>query len=369
MIGRPFVFRLMSTTPFPQNLFTDTEILRVLREHGVIEVPKENEAVSLRALPVNPRRVDRDRRRSFLLSSQGRPLAHLTVGPSLGGLHERIRAFSIACPELALRPLFFVEHDGIDYLGREYFAGETVEHLLSIGTLSQQAAGELKARALQLLDSKATASSVHAAQEEARVVFQQFAKLPTPSAIDRQILLEVTAPVILEEIARRPAIQRWSNHDFTPRNLILDTQGALRLIDHEFSRPTHFPEEDEWRWHLFSAAASAATASLPAWLEVFFWMKQMVLSHETIEPLEDAKDANHAMDRIAYQLTALLPAEGSTRSRLLRSVAHQAPLLQENQRLLASNAALTDKLARIQNSNSWKITAWLRAIRRLLTGE
>jgi len=203
-----------------------------------------------------------------------------------------------------------------------------------------------------------------AAHAEASEIFSAFEQLPTLSRADREIIRETIMPIVLGEVVRRPSTRRWSNGDFTPRNLILNTAGELRLIDYEFAQITHFPEEDEWRWQTFSSPDFRSTTPFPAWMETFFWLKQMVLSHANIAPGEDAKDADHALERIAQQLLRLTPSAGSS---LVRHLIAQSPVREENARLVEANAILSDKLQRTLNSRSWRLTAWLRAIRRVLS--
>ena len=114
--------------------FSEEVIIRALQER---KLPALDGEIVLTACPSKTtNRKDRDAAwRAFIVKSSGRPVVHLTVsGAPLKDIHEKYRAFAEACPDIACRPLFFVEGGGTPHLfGREYFEGDSLEDALTLG--------------------------------------------------------------------------------------------------------------------------------------------------------------------------------------------------------------------------------------------
>jgi hypothetical protein len=340
----------------------EAAVLEELRALRPIGWPAE---LSLAPLRANQRRRDHGDRSAFLVTHDGAPIAHLTVGDQLETLAQQTEKIFKVLPLLTARPLLHAEGKSHRFFAREFIAGGTLSDQVRQGTLSPANAHEQGLAALALLQQTATASTVASAQAEASGILGQVARLPECSRIDRAFFDELVAPFIHGGIAASVPQLRWTNGDFTPRNLILDTRGQIRLIDYEFAAQTHFPD-DEWRWNTFGELGPIPrfNSSPPAWLEILFWCRQLVLSHSTIARAEAAADADHAFD----QITTLLQKEGRAwqESAFLRRLAPALPFQAEIARLSSAEATLSDKLSRTLASRSWRYTAWLRAIRRLL---
>ena len=353
----------------PPTVTTD-EILNDLRH---IEAFRQLPGIILTPLAGNPRRRDHPTRRTFTVSHAGKIVCHLTVARDLQPLWQRTEAFHQACPSVTGKPLFYEKGTRHDYLAREFIDGKTVEYLVSIGKLTTADAHHQAAKIQQALDATTKPSDISAAKAEASHILEQFYALPFLSALDRAVFREMLAPLIISGIETTQPRTRWTNGDFTPHNLLIDPHGAARLIDYEFANRTHFFAEDSWRWRTFSHPAQASEDSAPAvpepapsppWLEIFFWAKQLVLSHETILPEPASIDSVHAMRHIVEQ--AGLAGVRLDSSLFLQSASPDARLQAEVDRLKIERHELSDKITRMHRSRSWRYTAWLRAIRRWL---
>lgn len=349
---------------------TTDEILNDLRH---LEAFRQLPGITLTPLAGNPRRRDHLARSTFTVSHAGNTVCHLTVAPDLQPLWKRTEAFHQACPAVTGKPLFYEKGSERDYLAREFIDGKTVEHLVSTGRLTTADAHQQAAKIQEALEATTQPSDISAAKAEANRILEQFYALPFLRALDRAVFREVLAPLIINGLETTQPRTRWTNGDFTPHNLLIDLHGAPRLIDYEFAARTHFFAEDHWRWRTFSHAAQPSENAVstssdqnpsPPWLEIFFWAKQLVLSHETILPEPASIDSPHAIRHIVEQ--AGLAGVRFDSSLFLQSAAPDARLQADVDRLKIERHELADKVARMQRSRSWRGTAWLRAIRRWL---
>ncbi len=357
-----------SPQPASSFAYSQEEILADLERVGLL---RNHADIVLTPLLGNPRRRDNLERRSFMVSQGQTFFCHLTVGTDMERLWASTEAFYQACPAIACKPLFFEKGLRQQYLAREFISGQTVDHLVRTCAISAERAREHAAKVQLSLDDTLSASTIAAAKAEARAVLDQLQRLPTLSVIDRAVFREVIAPAIDRGIETIQPRTRWTNGDFTPHNLIIGSIGDARLIDYEFAARTHFFSEDDWRWRAFSesqidlnlpADASPPEGEIPPWLQIFFWAKQLVLSHETILPELASTDAIHTFARIvALAGVAGVPLESSF---FPHAAKLDAQLHSELARLKIERHELADKIVRMHASRSWRWTAWLRAIRR-----
>ena len=364
-----------SSLSAPPHTIASDEVLVELRR---LEPFRSRPDISLTPLAGNPRRRDHLARRTFTVSQAGKIICHLTVGANLETLWKRTEAFHRACPSISGKPLFYEKSHHRDYLAREFIDGTTLEHLVSAGRLNAAQAHQHAAKIQRALEATTEPSSVAAAKAEARQVFEKLYALPL-RALDQAVFRDVLAPLIDRGIEATQPRTRWTNGDFTPHNLLIDANGDARLIDYEFAARTHFFVEDAWRWQTFSSlvlptplemsAADPTSDSTPAnptppWLEIFFWAKQLVLSHETIAPEIASTDSRHAIGQIV-ELAGIAGAPLAS-SLFIQTLKPDSELRTEVERLRIERYELSDKIARMHASRSWRYTAWLRAIRRWL---
>jgi hypothetical protein len=293
------------------------------------------------------------------------------IAPDLCEVWRKNSAINSALPSLVARPLFFGSLAQTDMLVREFVAGNTLHQLLELQQLSPQKAAAHAQMALHLIEETSETSTIAAAHAEAAAVMNAVELLPPFRPIDRAFIRELLAPYIFEQISLSSPQTRWTNCDFTPHNLILTPSGNVRLIDYEFAQRTHFPD-DVWRWDNLGITRNAPKLTqpgqYPAWMEIFFWCRQLVFSHQTASAAIAAADAPHAIGKILSLFETTAHAQTwQSKGIFLSHFSLAASSLEKISRLTASEAALTDKVARMQSSFSWRCTGWLRAIRRFFT--
>src|SRR5579871_6382860 len=226
----------------------------------------------------NPNRRDYLSKASFRVLAGNRTLCHLTVGRNLTPLWERTQAFASACPEIACRPLFFHRLGEWDYLGVEFFDGRNLDDLALERQLTPAEALKHAGEIVAALDRTLQPSNSGAAAQEIDALFAQVCALPIFAEIDQTILQQFVFPFVRTGALAGPFRTRWTNGDLIPRNVLVDRQGNVRLVDYEFAARTHFYFEDAWRWRTFSSLAPEAhdlpglsgRATQEPWLEAFF---------------------------------------------------------------------------------------------------
>lgn len=266
----------------------------------------------LEAVPRNPERRDCFTRLGYKVYGLNRqPICYLTVGRDLADLHRRILSFSDACPEIACRPLFYHKTGDWEYLGTELFHAQNVDGLVFSGKLPVEDAVKLGERALVALEHTMRESSSAAASRELDEFFAKVLASPLFGGLDRPFLSDVIFPFIRNGALEGQQNVRWTNGDFVPRNLLVDSQGNLRLVDCEFAAETHFFVEDFWRWRTYSnlpagsrdLAQSRGRDLKGAWSEAYFLLRQLILMHEVNESSVAVSEMRRAIERLLILMT------------------------------------------------------------------
>lgn len=266
----------------------------------------------LEAVPRNPERRDCFTRLGYKVYGLNRqPICYLTVGRDLADLHRRILSFSDACPEIACRPLFYHKTGDWEYLGTELFDAQNVDGLVFSGKLPVEDAVKLGERALVALEHTMRESSSAAASRELDEFFAKVLASPLFGGLDRPFLSDVIFPFIRNGALEGQQNVRWTNGDFVPRNLLVDSQGNLRLVDCEFAAETHFFVEDFWRWRTYSnlpagsrdLAQSRERDLKSAWSEAYFLLRQLILMHEVNGSSVAVSEMRRAIERLLILMT------------------------------------------------------------------
>jgi len=339
----------------------------------------------------------------FRVFTGDRTLYRLTIGRNLEKLRERTQAFASACPDIACQPLFFHRAGGWDYLAMEFFAGRDLESLSGEGRLTPMEIIHHAEKIVAALQRTEQPSNAEEAAHEIDLLFSQVCVLPLFIEADQSLLKQAIFPLVRIGALAGPHRTCWTNGDLIPRNVLVDQQDNVRLVDYEFATRTHFFAEEAWRWRTFSILPPEArdlpgwsTLAKEPWLEALFLLQQLVLAHEVNGADQAALDSHPAIERLAV-LAGTLQA-GSQPSVFLQSLAATEPLaarvrqleqsLQEKELLNQETLDLSrtvvadalneltrlrdllyqreEKIRAMQASFSWQVTKPLRSVRRKL---
>ncbi len=271
--------------------FDPDELRSALAKHRLIHSDAE---IDLKAYPEAFARRRESRRWHYQINSLGQSVCHLIVGMNLSSVHDRLKTFAQVCPDLVCRPLLFWQNDnGLGHLCLEHFSGISLDALVEQGECTSDRWVALARQARALLEKTQQTSTKGNLEQELTGLMEHIGSFPGISPIDLSLLRELAVPAILRGALTEPLTTHWTNGDFCGRNLLVDTQGNLRLIDYEFSGPTHFGPTDWLRMMHFSVlppqldenSITELIAARQPWQEIWFWLHQLAqLGHA--EPSE-----------------------------------------------------------------------------------
>jgi glycosyltransferase involved in cell wall biosynthesis len=346
--------------------------------------------IMFRPLPGNPERQDHLTLQRFVISGQTGALAFLTVGKNLSELRQRSALFSAAYPELACPVFAHGSAEGEDLLLAEYFGGINAIQAADdpkIGAEGVLAALQVVARRFE----QAIQPSTHdAAIEEVRGLCSRILQIEYWTDADRGFLAKVVFPFAEQRLVSHRPCRRATNGDFTLGNILLNAEGAIRIIDYEQAAATHFFVEDWLRltyWNtpdVIRQFALKQISDLTA-TRLYLWLKQLEFESAVIVPAKAQADIRHWSGKIR-QLIEL--QSGELKQSMFWPTAQSAATAEfcrlhsdashnfsrtldlhgfserEVDRLQDQLYQRELKIRHMQSSFSWRATAWLRALRR-----
>jgi hypothetical protein len=214
-----------------------------------------------------------------------------------------------------------------DYLGVEFFEGRNLDTLSLKGVIASKDAIRYGERVGAALNRTLRSSTNSLANREIEQLFAKVCASPMFSGVDQKFLQNIVFPFVHAGALQGLPKSRWTNGDFLPRNILVDGNDNVRLIDYEFAQRTHFFGEDWWRWRTYSSFQSESR-DIPAlregtdngpWLEAYFILRQMVLVHDVSGAQLAVAETAPLIDRLVA-LTAEAHA-GFRSSVLLKKIA------------------------------------------------
>jgi hypothetical protein len=287
-------------------LLSPKQILDVLIDAGAI---KRSASLSVQSLPGDAGRRPGARRELHRIWRDGRPRVQLYIAPDLNSLERCATEFYRACPSIVCKPLFFVKHEGFDFLGIEFAEGVNAETAYAAQALSADAL----VQSLTVLDAalsqteEPSTSEAAAAELDGLLLALRHSELL--SGPDQALLESFIVPKLKSALLTGEPKTRWTNGDFIARNMIVGRRGA-KLVDYEFAARTHFYGEDWARLSRYSAALPAAALDLVnarlgerrIAFDVYGLLRQIVLESR-IKPVGEL---HRETGNIARQLIPLL---------------------------------------------------------------
>ncbi len=382
-------------SPYPS--YSPAQLDQLGRELSAIGIAVSGNDLRLDPLAGNPNRHDFLTCKRFRVLSGGKILCLLIVGKALESFWKRTVGFATACPSITCRPLCFFRSGDVDCLVIEYFEGRDLERLVQEQQITAQEALHHATNVVTALEQTFQLSTLDAAAHEIDVFFARVCALPLFNGFDQIFLAQIIFPFVRTGALLGTPRTRWTNGDLIPRNILVDQQKNVRLIDYEFAHCTHFFAEDAWRWRTFAGLPIEAR-ELPIqfkstkdepWFEAFCLLRQLVLAHEINGAHMAVSDAQPALARLREIATAanggfrtsvflrslgLLPEienSVSTLKKSMQALVHEKQALestlhrqnQENARLARLLYNRESRLARMENTLIWRATSWLRALR------
>lgn len=346
--------------------------------------PVASGQLEFRAIAGNPDRKDHQTLRRYAICRQNAPLALLILGPELAQLENRIALFArhhpaISCPIIAANT---ASQPG--YILTEYFAGQNAADALSNPAIGETGVVQALEKLAKIYAASERPSTADAAKAELDALLDQVAAIPFWTPLDRSFLQTVVAPLAKQLLLTREPHIRVTNGDLALQNLLIAEDGSLRVIDCEQAAETHFFAEDWLRLSFWKAPKAVREAALkqiadPTAARLLFYLRQMAFEAAVIQTEKARADIGHWARELRGLATQATPAVGQSLFWPQNREPNQAqPATAETDRAkildlfhyarhTANEVGRCEaKIQSMQRSRSWRCTAWLRALRRLL---
>jgi 2-polyprenyl-3-methyl-5-hydroxy-6-metoxy-1,4-benzoquinol methylase len=281
------------------------KILQMLLQARKIE---RTDGVVLDLYPTRIERKDSGAKWAYKVARDNEVLFYLTVANGgLNRLYERAQAFAEACPNLACKPLFFLEEEGssLQLLGQEYFEGESLDLAVARGSCNAEQWMVSVNTAMAALEESTCSSSSEAYEREVNELKEGVLSFNALSLFDKLVLRDWIFPNFIEAGRKTPMRARWTNGDFHGGNILRNPQGEIRLVDCEFASLTHFFQTDSFCLREFSVLPSdlekvslvRAGENMLA-EELHFWLQHLRMLHALIRPRFSLPGVPTIMERV-----------------------------------------------------------------------
>lgn len=315
---------------------------------------------------------------------------HLTCGYDLSSIFKKhVDAYALF-PDIISKPLFCeIREDGLSLLAQEFCEG------LCLDEIDDE---KLVTETLEKIESRLATCIKTSSQSEMYDEIEDFKSnffdVVELTSFDKEILEKVIFPQF-KRIAKFENYQkRWSCGDMVGRNIFISQNCEYKITDLEFARETHFFNEDWVRLRQYSKGIipnlpflENQLHKIPNFIEVYFWLRQFILDgvvHGENDKKEFLKlnlaNAIQAMDNDeGYLKTNSLILDGLykvssdhrkiiyERNSEIKSLALEIDV---KNKIINSGQQkielLLDKIYRMESSVSWRVTGFLRFLRRIL---
>ena len=254
--------------------------------------------LTFRRLRVSHDRRDEANPDRYLVAVGESACALLVAGENLDGLAAKARVFEAAYPELSCKVLGEGVVDGITFLLTEYFDGVDG----AVALQHPQFGPEFVAGAVERIASvfeRGTRPSTHAGVVAEITEFcRKVDGLPYWTPADRSFLDKVVFPFLHQRLGQKP-LRRVTNGDLILRNILVRSDGEIRVVDYEYVSDTHLFEEDWVRIGYWDVLPERLRRFLdvqvlePAPLRLYLCLRQLVLEEKVNRPKKATADAIH----------------------------------------------------------------------------
>jgi glycosyltransferase involved in cell wall biosynthesis len=333
------------------------------------------------------------RKRFYKLNLTDSETIHLTYGPELDYQYENSKALHEAIPAFTCKPLFINNKDEYSLFGQEFFEGQAIDDLYNDCKIEKSEVTEILEKIHSIFQNLEKPSSIESANEEFKGFCKTILENKLFSEVDFQILEKEIFPLISSWIEKTNPTIRWSTGDLAARNILVNNNNDFRMLDCEFACKTHFHQEDWIRLSKFSVGkfsehtfVTGISDKITLPVKLFNLLKQTNLNrfvHNKIDYNfylnQDAFDALQEILNIGEIKSIFLKAfsgryevmsDSFQQEQLLNSKLqedHEKEIKQLQETSVEYQEKLSqkeNKILRMQQSFSWKITGPLRFLRR-----
>ena len=193
------------------------------------------------------------RKRFFRLRLEGSPDLHLSYGVGLKDTYERSKAFNSALPQYTCKPVFIVEDGERHLFGQEFFEGTPIDEKYASNKISDEDVSKIISKIQKTFSSLEVESTHEAFLEEFNEFKETILSNNSLHLFDKDFLNNCVFPYLEDSLLPKSFSVRWSPGDLAARNILIDDDLNIRIIDCEFAHQTHFHDEDWIRLAAFSS--------------------------------------------------------------------------------------------------------------------
>ncbi|MEC7801175.1 MAG: hypothetical protein VX609_07785, partial [Verrucomicrobiota bacterium] len=350
------------------------------------------------------------RKRFYKLNLPQSKTLHLTYGSELDHQYENSKAIYDVIPEFTCKPLFINNKDEYSLFGQKFFEGEAIDHSYNERRIKKSEVTKILEKIHIIFQNLEKPSSIEFAKEEFKGFCETTLENSLFSEVDFQILKKEIFPLISSWIEKSNPTIRWTTGDLAARNILVNNNNDFRIVDCEFACKTHFHQEDWVRLSKFSEGKFCDIPFIKGISEeITFPVKLINLLKQTnLNRLVHNKlDYNFYLNQDAFDTLKEISSTGEIKSIFLKAFSSRYEFISDslskecalNLKLQKDLEKLTheidelrefktnslhmikqlqetsteyqeklvqreNKIFRMQNSFSWKITSPLRFLRR-----
>ena len=205
---------------------------------------------------------------------------HLSYGHNLDKVFSKQKIAYQLIPELICEPYFLIDLGNSLYLyAQEFWNGKPLDDLKDENKISK-----ILCQIDLRLSSLVVSSTTEEMQNEWMSLKTEIFSVIELSSFDKSIIENIINTLFESKVALTQPKKRWSCGDFTSRNILVSKDYKYKIIDLEFSRETHFYYEDWIRLKIYSDKKLSEIPiliekikNLPTYIEAYFWMRQYLL--------------------------------------------------------------------------------------------
>ena len=225
------------------------------------------------------------RKRFFRLRLDGSPDLHLSYGVGLKDTYERSKVFNSALPQYTCKPVFIVEDGERHLFGQEFFEGTPIDEKYASNEINDEGVAKIVTKIQKTFSSLEVESTHEALLEEFSEFKETILSNNSLHLFDKDFLNKCVFPYLEDSLLPKSYSVRWSPGDLAARNILVDDDLNIRIIDCEFAHQTHFHEEDWIRLAVFSSGNFKAIPSVEKrlervepWYHIYLWLRQTWLN-------------------------------------------------------------------------------------------
>ena len=207
------------------------------------------------------------RKRFYKLKLGESEIVHLTLGKDLKKVFNKTKSFYEECPEYSCKPIFVNDGQTLNLFGQEFFEGIPIDEKYASNNNSDEDVSKIISKIQKTFSSLEVESTHEAFLEEFNEFKETIFSNNSLHLFDKDFLNNCVFPHLEDSLLPQSFSKRWSPGDLAARNILIDDNLNLRIIDCEFAHQTHFHDEDWIRLAAFCSGNFKETPSVKQRLE------------------------------------------------------------------------------------------------------